>query len=272
MSSSAPPPSGSRTEALRAWYERHAESFRSADTIERAFLHLAPEAQRRSNEFKLGFLGAGRRVDLRGQRVLELGCGHGRLAIEHPVYAEYVGVDFSETLVRIGRERLRAAGIDDRARLVVGDARSYEGVPASFDVVCSLGLFEFVEEPERVLATMVRLLRPGGNLFFDVHLGSPLYDPIRHWRWRRAEAHGALPKRSFPAGELRRLAAGAGLDALEIRKTEYPVLGSLYARTGAHWALWARDVLAAHPVADLLATDAVVIARKPPARSPEPPR
>jgi SAM-dependent methyltransferase len=263
MPPSALPGSGSRTEALRDWYDRHAETFRSAATIERAFLRLPPEAQRRSNDFKLGFLDPGGRVDLTGQRVLELGCGHGRLAIERPVFAEYVGVDFSEALVRIGRERLCAAGLEDRARLVVGDARTYEGVAASFDVVCSLGLFEFVEEPERVLANMVRLLRPGGSLFFDVHVASPLYDPIRRWRWRRAEARGAFPKRSFGIDEARRLALDAGLVDPEIRMTEYPVLGDVYVRTGARWALRFRDALAAHHGADVLATDAVVIARKP---------
>jgi len=253
-----------RTDALHDWYESHAESFRGAATIERAFLELPPVAQHRLNDFKLSFLQPGGIVDLRGRRVLELGCGHGRLPIEVPTFAEYVGVDFCEGLVRLGRERLREAGLAERARLVVADALAYDDEPGAYDVVCALGMFEFVAEPERVLARMARFLRPGGTLFFDVHLASPLYDRLRHWRWERAERRGAVPKRTFAARALRHALADLDLDHVEVLATEYPLLGGLYARTGARVWLRCRDALAAHPWANPLATDAVAIARSPP--------
>src|SRR5919198_1589774 len=80
-------------------------------------------------------------------RVLDVGCGSarvGELALEAGA-ARYVGVDFSEPMLGLARERLERFG--DRAELVQGDFRT---VPlyGSFDVVIALGFFDYQGEPE----------------------------------------------------------------------------------------------------------------------------
>ena len=53
-----------------------------------------------------------------------------------------------------------------RVRYERGDALTLPYPDASFDAVCSLDFLEHVEEPERVVAEVARVLRPGGLFFF----------------------------------------------------------------------------------------------------------
>jgi 2-polyprenyl-3-methyl-5-hydroxy-6-metoxy-1,4-benzoquinol methylase len=261
---SDPVPS-SRSDRLRAWYDRNAARFSAADTLESAFLKLEPQAQRRLNHFKLAFLEPGGVVSLRGQRVLEYGCGHGRLAMEtrDQRWRSYTGVDFCMGLIDQARARLAAAGLEN-VEFVCADCLAHEApAEAAFDVVCSLGMFEFVEDAPAVLRKMVSHLAPGGTLFIDVHNKSPLFELPRRVRWRMSERRGGLPKRSFAAREVRRLLEACGLVDVRVLMTEYPLLGSLYARSGNERWFRLREALAHQQLFDPLATDFVAVAKRP---------
>ena len=215
---------------------------------------MTSEEQYRLNRFKLWYLEHGNAVSLLGKRVLEFGCGHGRMAIEFQGYESYLGVDFCAELVRIGQERIARAGLADRARLVVSDCLTFEGPPDFFDVVCSLGMFALVEDAEAVLRKMCFHLKPGGTLLIDGHYASPLYDAVRRWRWRFAEPSGGTSQ-MFSKSELRSLLTTIGLSNSEIVMREYPLLGRLYARWDWDWALGLRNQLARMPWLDILGTD-----------------
>ena len=82
---------------------------------------------------ELGAWGGPRLV--RGKRVLDLGCGDGRLAIGVARYAKtVVGVDPDDELIRSARARARAAG-HGNVRFAVGAAQSLEFADGAFDVV-----------------------------------------------------------------------------------------------------------------------------------------
>jgi cyclopropane-fatty-acyl-phospholipid synthase len=78
-----------------------------------------------------------------GQKVLDMGCGWGSLALhlagEHQV--DVTGVTLSEEQVRWGNERMRARGLGDRARLLLQDYRAATG---RFDRIVSIGMLEHV--------------------------------------------------------------------------------------------------------------------------------
>ncbi|HJU64110.1 MAG TPA: methyltransferase domain-containing protein [Gemmatimonadaceae bacterium] len=252
----------SRSQQVRQWYDENAERYRDVVALEHAFTELTPEQQSRLNHFKLWHLEQDQSLSLAGKRVLEFGAGHGRLALEMQGYAEYVGVDFSVELVRIGRERLARAGLSDRARLEAADCLEYEGPANHFDIVCSLGMFAYVEDEQKILRKMAHHLRPGGVLFFDGHIASALYDPLRKLRWRFSTPTGGT-SRLFRHRELAQLFRGAGITDVRIVMREYPLLGDLYARRGWDWALGLRNSLAARPWLDFLATDFLAVGRKP---------
>ena len=254
---------GGTTTAVKEWYEANAQHFEQVLAVEGGFLGLSPAEQVRLNQFKLWAVARGGLVSLEGKRVLDFGCGHGRLAMELRGYTSYVGVDISSNLVRIGRRRLTEAGLSDRAQLVAADCLAFKGPREWFDVVCSLGMFSFVEQPRAVLQKMVDHLRPGGLLFIDVHYASPLYAAIRRSRWERQRRKGGAPRRAFTEREVQALLTEAGLSNVRCLMREYPFLGPLYARTGWHAVLGLRNQLARRRVFNVLGTDFFAFGRKP---------
>ena len=72
---------------------------------------------------------------VRGKRVLDLGCGDGRLAIGVAPYAKSVdGLDPDSELIASARRRARETGAT-RARFRVGAAQSLPYASGAFDVV-----------------------------------------------------------------------------------------------------------------------------------------
>ena len=114
-------------------------------------------------------------------RVLDLCSGTADLALavtaRHPD-ASVVGVDFSGAMLRLGLDKVRRSGLERRIRLIRGDATR---IPLP-DASCDGGTIGFgirnVAEPERALAELARVLRPGARLAI-VEFGQPRIPGIR---------------------------------------------------------------------------------------------
>ncbi len=78
-----------------------------------------------------------------GQRVLDIGCGWGGMALYLAAVAdvEVVGVTLSEEQLGIARARAAAAGLSDQVRF---ELRDYRQVTEVFDRVVSVGMLEHV--------------------------------------------------------------------------------------------------------------------------------
>jgi len=114
-------------------------------------------------------------------RVLDLCAGTADVALAIAAQhrdALVVGVDFSGAMLRIGHEKVAAAGEARRIRLVRGDAAM---IPAQADS-CDAATIAFgirnVAEPERALAELARVLRPGARLAI-LEFGQPKIPGIR---------------------------------------------------------------------------------------------
>jgi SAM-dependent methyltransferase len=141
-------------------------------------------------------------VDIKpGDRVLDLGCGRGYWAGKAArLGAEVVAYDVKEERVE------RAAVRYPRVRFVLGSAEDTGLEDDSFDVVMILSVLEHTANPERVLAEIARVLRPGGRLA----LTTDLFDDDQ-WRPRR-ERHAARwdVRRFFGRAEIEELLAENG--------------------------------------------------------------
>jgi len=72
---------------------------------------------------------------VRGKRVLDLGCGDGRLALGVAPYARsVVGIDPDAELIASARSRAKGSGLAN-ARFEVGAGQSLDLTDGSFDVV-----------------------------------------------------------------------------------------------------------------------------------------
>jgi ubiquinone/menaquinone biosynthesis C-methylase UbiE len=104
--------------------------------------------------------------------VLDVGCGSGEMA--EPLRARggrFWGTDLSWAMLADGRRR---HGKEGDARFVSGQAELLPYAAASFDAVLAMGVVEYTADPERSVAEMARVLRPGGVLVFTLpHHWSP---------------------------------------------------------------------------------------------------
>jgi trans-aconitate 2-methyltransferase len=102
------------------------------------------------------------RLDLRGgERVLDAGCGTGRvtaLLLERVPDGRVVAVDGSEAMVAQARERL-----GNRAEVFATDLLDLE-VTEPFDAILSTATFHWIADHERLFARLHAALRPGGRL------------------------------------------------------------------------------------------------------------
>lgn len=97
--------------------------------------------------------------------VLELGAGRGTTSthLRHRGH-HAVMVDLSVAGFELARRSFAELGIEP-ARMVCSDATRCGLRDGSFDAVVSIGLLEHFDDPTPVVATALRLLRPGGVLF-----------------------------------------------------------------------------------------------------------
>lgn len=103
-----------------------------------------------------------------GKRVLDYGCGHGYVLAHYARNgATVVGVDVTDRAVELSRERFALLGLD--GTFVRGDGATVPAESDSFDVVCSMGVLHHIPEPQRVVAELARVLRPGGQLIVMVY-------------------------------------------------------------------------------------------------------
>jgi cyclopropane-fatty-acyl-phospholipid synthase len=166
-----------------------------------------------------------------GQRLLDVGCGWGSLALHAARHhgARVVGVTLSRHQLDWARRAVAEAGLADRVEIRLQDYRDVDDGP--YDAISSVGMFEHVGEARTAtyLGHLFDLLRPGGRL-------------LNHAISRPAGEPAALKPRSFvnryvfPDGELLevgRLISAAQLGGLEVRHLES--LREHYDRTLRHW-------------------------------------
>jgi ubiquinone/menaquinone biosynthesis C-methylase UbiE len=120
------------------------------------------------------------RMDLKpGDRALDVGCGAGddarALARLVAPRGSVVGVDLSEKMVEEARRRSDGLGLPIEFR--TGEAHRLDFGDATIDAARADRVFQHLADPERALAELIRVTRPGGRIVVcDPDWGSLLVD------------------------------------------------------------------------------------------------
>jgi demethylmenaquinone methyltransferase/2-methoxy-6-polyprenyl-1,4-benzoquinol methylase len=118
-----------------------------------------------------------------GARVLDVATGTADLAIlcaRSEPSAAVIGIDPSERMLEIGRDKVARHGLSSRIELRAGDAESLPFEDASFDAVSIAFGIRNVPDRDRALGEMARVTRPGGRVVV-LELSEPppgLFGPI----------------------------------------------------------------------------------------------
>jgi SAM-dependent methyltransferase len=100
-----------------------------------------------------------------GQRVLDVGCGTGVVAVTAArLGAQVTGLDLTPALLERARENSHIAGVKIDWR--EGDIENLPFDDGAFDVVLSQFGHIFAPRPEVATAQMLRVLKPGGTIAF----------------------------------------------------------------------------------------------------------
>jgi len=171
-----------------------------------------------------------------GARALDLATGTADLALRMARAAEgvqVVGVDPSEGMLAVGRDKVRDAGLDGRIRLEAGDAQALRFEDDGFDAAAIAFGIRNVPDRPRALAEMARVTRPGGRVVV-LELSEPRRGPLGalarfhvHWLVPRIGAllSGAREYRYLqesiaafpPPEEFADVMSAAGIRVLEVR-------------------------------------------------------
>jgi cyclopropane-fatty-acyl-phospholipid synthase len=169
-----------------------------------------------------------------GQRLLDIGCGWGALVLRaaQKFGAQCVGVTLSKNQHAQARERVKAAGLEDRIDIRLQDYRDVKDGP--FDRITSVGMFEHVglDNLAGYFAHIRSLLKPDGWAMNHGITSTDAFDG----ETRHGGGH-FIDRYVFPQGELPHISTvlrtmqEGGLEAFDIES-----LRRHYMRTTQLWS------------------------------------
>jgi demethylmenaquinone methyltransferase/2-methoxy-6-polyprenyl-1,4-benzoquinol methylase len=112
--------------------------------------------------------------------VLDVATGTGDLAITTAkrTKLDIVGIDLSENMLSIGREKIIKKGFAQRIKLQQGDSESIQFPDANFEAITvAFGVRNF-ENLDKGLSEMYRVLKPGGKVVV-LEFSKPKYFPVK---------------------------------------------------------------------------------------------
>jgi len=157
-----------------AW-DRYASTYQAGARLPTDVVHFGPDLP---DEASLRLLG-----DLKGRRVLDLGCGGGQAAIACAKQgASVIGVDFSVEQLAIARRLCEQEGV--KVELRHGDLADLAFLNSdSVDLVLSASALDYVEDIGRVFRQCHRVLK----------VGAPLVLSCKHPLWQVLDEDAGTP-------------------------------------------------------------------------------
>ena len=205
------------------YFDREAERFDAIYRQEKSFSQKLVDRLFRDvvhRRFQLTFELCG---EVAGKRVLDIGCGSGRYAIEFARRgAEVIGLDFAPAMIEMARKAAAAAGVAERCGFVNRDFLDW-CEPHHFDICLGIGFFDYISTPGDYLEK-IRGMTAGQVVF-----SFPVRWTLRSLtRWLRLNLR-RCPVYFYSAGEVLQLLEEAGWKRVRLHhlSRDYLVYGQL---------------------------------------------
>jgi 2-polyprenyl-6-hydroxyphenyl methylase / 3-demethylubiquinone-9 3-methyltransferase len=189
------------------------------------------------------------RMNLRGAKVVDVGCGGGLLSEALArAGAQVTAIDLGAKLIEIARLHLFESNLQVDYR-VQSSTELAQTEPASFDAVCCMEMIEHVPDPAALIGDLAAMLKPGGQLFLSTLNRTPVAfgaailgaEYLMRLLPRGTHHYAQFLKPSEVAGMLRRF----DLELEDIKGLAYNPLtrnASLSSNTAVNYMLSARKV------------------------------
>jgi cyclopropane-fatty-acyl-phospholipid synthase len=167
-----------------------------------------------------------------GQRILELGCGWGSLAL-------YNAEKFPRArITAISNSRTQKEFIDGEARrrgltnleIVTCDINTFDIGAGQFDRVVSIEMFEHLKNYQRLFANIARWLKPGGLLFTHIFTHSRF-----SYHFVARDASDWMSRYFFTGGQMPAHDLLPQFQDDLTLVTDWKVNGTHYQKTAEHW-------------------------------------
>ena len=193
------------TAEIRDFFDRSARAYREQ--------HGHPE---RLLGYRIGLIK--RHARLRGDDVvLDVGCGNGHhlLALSGDI-RRGIGVDLSPAMIEIAQQRHRASSSPAELTFLSDDAEQLRTQAANrFDLALCIGALEHMLDKPAAVASVRRVLKPGGRFFCLTVNGGYLWYRVLA-PWLGLETRHLSTDRFLKPYELTRLFTDAGFSRLEV--------------------------------------------------------
>ena len=218
--------SKSHLDTVRRRFERDARSFDAIYRLERSpFWRWVNTTLRRAvfERYTITFEQAG---DVRGKKILDVGCGSGVYSVDFARRGagRVVGVDFSGNMLELARQEAEQHRVADRCEFIQADFLALDR-EEKFDISIAMGVFDYVPDQVTFLRKMVALTTAKVIVAFPGH--SLLREPARRLRYRLS---GKGEIYLYGREDVERIATEAGLRDSEIIRI--PSSGGVYVLVG----------------------------------------
>ncbi|TQD27263.1 class I SAM-dependent methyltransferase [Methanolobus vulcani] len=117
-----------------------------------------------------------RMIDFNQGRILDIGCGPGVITYSLLLQGHEVwGVDVSESMIKEASERIEQTEFKQKAHFSVGDITSLDFPDNYFDAVICSGVLEYLENDDKALKEIYRVLKFEGVAIFGVPKPRKIY-------------------------------------------------------------------------------------------------
>lgn len=165
-------------------------------------------------------------------RVLEAGCGTGRLSVALARRGFLVtAIDTVPEMLSMARVAAIEAGLDSQINLVQSDVHNTGFFAKQFDLALAIGVIPWSEHPERAICELARVVQPAryvilsaDNLWSLHHVLDPFcFPPLRPLRWKLSQTlrrwmirpASPLRYRYYSAHKFDAILLDAGLEKIE---------------------------------------------------------